>query len=163
MLDTANTSKILADEYKSFSTANPDNPDRPFLDFLQKTLDDHFQMADTSSGNFVITPPAGSLYFNKVSGNDMAYEIGRGCAEYWGKAIELGAPEVCLEVVSVSNDADKIEDLIGNDLLNVYEQSEPHFFNFVDVIYKHVKSIKWTIVEADEPNSCSATISGSVS
>jgi len=165
-LDTSGDAKKIGDFATGFIANNPPNPNREILDVVQTVLDNGFQVATKSGENFDITPPAGSLFINLVSGDTMPDEIGRACAEYWSKAIAIGAPEVCQdEVVSVSNDAGKIAAPIASGLraLGDAVPKTPIYFDFVNVIHTNVKTIVWTIVEDNKDGSCSSTVTGNVS
>jgi len=151
-LDIDKTAKILRDEYIPYSLSKPHNIGRVYLDFLQSKLDEGFQEAEESLSNFLITPPAGTLYINQISVYQMPEEIGRACAEYWVKAIGEGSPE-STSIKSVTNDAAKIADPIASELRSLRHMTRldrPYYYKFVEIIYRNVKTIEWTIEEEDQ-------------
>lgn len=159
--DALSISKAYDQHKKNFSL----NPGRELLDIIQDTIDDGFQEAKPSLNNFDITSPAGSLFIPMSSGVDMANLIGKACADYWSKAITPKIPVSCRSIISVVNDASKIEIPITKNLKTLSGKTEilkPLYYNFIDAIYKEVKTIKWTIMEADG-SGCSVTLTGAVS
>jgi hypothetical protein len=163
MLDTSKTALTLSTEYFSYKGTFP-NPHREYLDFLQTVLDTDFQKATTSLKNFLINPPAGSLYFEYTTPYDMPRIIGVECARYWSQAIGFGDPESCRQIDSVENDASKIAKPIEDELRNLITTRDlltPYYYRFVDIIYRNVKTIEWTIIESD--SDCDSTFTGTVS
>jgi len=162
-LNINKTAKILADEYITYSTSAPYNISRHYLDFLQSKLDKGFQEATESLKNFIISPPAGSLYINQIDPHYMPEEIGRACAEYWVKAIGFGKPEACNNIDSVINDAAKIANPIAQELRTLRYMkslSRPYYYKFVEIIYRNIKTIIWTIEESD--SDCGSTFTGNI-
>jgi len=120
-----------------------------FLDILQTIIDEDFQKGITSLKNVDITTPAGTLDFKEGPVSEMARNIATGCYEYWSKTIEpTGSPEED-EIVSVSNDAEKIIEPIVTRLLAIggNKSVSPSYIEFITVIYEEVMKIQWTVEE----------------
>jgi hypothetical protein len=84
-------------------------------------------------------------------------------ASYWSSQLTPGAPQFCSSIVSVTNDAAKIEAPIRSYLLGSYNGSEltPHYEHLFQFIESQVKSIIWTISESSK--DCSKTYTVTIS
>lgn len=144
-------------KYASLLTMDPFPGSSFLLDYIAEVLDSEFQKATPSLTNVDITPPAGSLSFPVASEELMPDIIGAQCAVYWSMTVTpTGIPvNTCTaipsSIVSVSNDADKIESVISSGLKALSGSTEPvtpHYLGFVNVIIDAVKTIMWTVNEA---------------
>ena len=141
-----------------------------FISMLETILDNAFQAATKSLTNFDITPPADTLHFPLTNLNGVKIltpeNIGLTCANYWSLAIAKGSPEKCSGIDSVENDASKIAAPIASELRalcfrSITSMSTPYYFEFIDIIFRNVKTIVWTIKESS--SKCSSTLTGNVS
>ena len=141
-----------------------------FMAMLENILDNAFQASTKSLTNFDITPPAGTLHFPLTLLNGVKIltpeNIGSTCANYWSLAIAKGSPVSCNGIDSVINDASKIAAPIASELRalsykSITSISTPYYFEFIDIIFRNVKTIVWTIKESD--STCNSTLTGTVS
>lgn len=166
-LNSKATAKILNDNLQPLLESKTEDA---FISILESTLDNAFQEATTSLKNFLLTPSAGTLKFTltDLNGTNVLTpeNIGLGCSTYWLLAIGPGDAESCTTVTSVINDASKIALPISSELKalskkSIDEVSEPNFYEMVDIIFKHVKTIIWEIGEIGP--TCNTTLKGTVS
>lgn len=155
-LNETRISNKMSDKYGNFCTDKSfDNNlynKRMFIDIWQEELDKEFQMADQSNNNFVITPPAGTLFFDFADtgfGEQMCRNISNGVCEYWSKAIGLGSPAHLDVIITVTNDALEHIEPLYNDIINIRTNSleSNYFLRIHEIIMKHVKEIIWTVTE----------------
>ena len=146
-----------------------------FKSELAKVLDEEFQNAekyvtmrngeDVSSENIEatnidITTPAGTLTipFLDFGSIDNLYILVDAIIEYWKNTVELtGTPVPCeeeedpnnIKIISVENDAEKIRDPLVNDILSLADGKthNPPYYDFFNIIFEHVRTIEWTIIE----------------
>ena len=161
MLDTSSTAATISSQYPNEKINFLDNDPSSYLRYIASVLDAGFQQATRTNPNIDITPPAGSLSFDICAPQEMANEIATKCALYWAATITpSGSPVACAAIVSVSNDAMKIIQPIVSGLLAIGGSRvpiEPYHYRFVDVIYEAVKTIIWSVTEADG-SGCNTTI-----
>lgn len=133
-----------------------------FIGELASKLDAAFQGGTLSALSVDITGVAGTLSFPDITHDNSLALISSKIKDYWVAAVGLGVPQSCYAVVSVTNDAAKIEQMIYDGLVALGGATTPEpnpFEGFVDVIFTAVKSIVWTVSEADaRPCSTNYTV-----
>jgi len=148
---------LLQSTISSFNTAT-------FLQTLSTIIDTNFQQATPSLPNIDITTPAGT--FNIAESGNMLNTIADACVAYWSNTVSpTGSPVSCSAIASVSNTASSIHPIIISGLLGITGRtvpSEPYYNEFIDVIFNAVKTIQWTVTEADG-TPCSATLTATIS
>lgn len=163
------TASKLSNKYSELLSMDTFPGDSFLLDYIASTLDAEFQKATPSLPNIDITTPAGTLNFPVADESQMASIIGKNCADYWSMTVAVTGipvnicPVVPSTIVSVTNDAAKIETIITNGILTLAGSAEPvvpNYLNFTDIIINAVKTITW-IVNEDvtylSPVPCSGT------
>jgi len=166
-LDSNREALTLLSKYTGLKSTGGDTNPQNHLDFVASVIDAGFQMAVKTLSNIDITPPAGSLVFPFDSVIRNPYMIGEQCSEYWCKTITTsGAPDTLDGIVSVTNDASKIAIPIANNLLALTgrkgTESKPLYFEFVDAIYKEVRTIKWTVTEIKYSDGSTTVLTNTV-
>ena len=76
-----------------------------------------------------------------------------------------GSPAALDVIVSVTNDAMKIALPIANNLLSATgktAESKPLYFDFVEAIYKEVRTIIWTITELKASDGSTSVLTNTV-
>ena len=133
-----------------------------FIKLIENELDKEFQKGKVTLENVDITTPKGSLHFDICRWEDVyrsCKEIGDKCASYWSKTIQpTGKPQSCRKITGVTNDASKIASPISTELCSLATSvriSEPFYYEFCNIILKHVKTIVWTVTESD--STCDST------
>lgn len=157
-LSESRISKETYKSYRNFCTSKTNDPqsyvERAFLDIWQKILDSEFQKASQSNKNFLITPPAGSLFFAfSNDGETMAKNIAIGVCTYWSKAIGKGENAYLDKVTDVQNDAMLHVGPLTADILSIRTNklaSQDQYFKLIhDKIISHITSMKWIVSEID--------------
>lgn len=136
-----------------------------FINQLASILDTHFQNGTLTATSVDLSPVAGTLNFLPITDETSLAVISSRIATYWVGAVGLGIPVNCAAVVSVTNDASKIEQMILDGLTALGGASAPednYFEHFVDVIFTAVKTIVWTVSEADA-TPCSSNYAVTIS
>lgn len=166
MLNERETAKNISDRLNGFK--GQDYYDNALEIGISGELDRGFQNATPSMGNVDISTEAGTLMITKKdNGVEQAYEIGTKIALYWASAIKpTGTPQGCRKIIAVANTALTIAEPIARDLLafdHIANYShDDHYLEFVKIIFKHIKTIVWTVAEGDS-SPCGASFVVTVS
>jgi len=150
---------------KGIPLSEPDEYGRTktLIDIMEEVIDDEFMMHTSSIASVIILPPKGSLSFGDIttSGSGLnSLNIATGVAKYWLASFAIpGMPMTCGFVVSSVNDAMKIVSPLKADLDAIADCSPhvPDYLDMCDAIIKHVKTINWTVTEADPSKPCTST------
>ena len=145
-LESVMTSFILSEPGPGFDNSSN----------IETIIDADFQLATPSMASVILTPPAGTFRLPRSTSMSNPMVIGLECARYWSLAIAPGAPQVLSSVTSVVNDASKIAGPITANLISLsggMTMLTPPFSEFMDCIYREVKSIIWTVTETSSTSS----------
>ena len=154
LISTATASKLESEMVRFISIQSASGFDNSSA--IETIIDADFQLATPSMASVVLAPPAGTFRLPRSTSMSNPMAIGLECARYWSLAIAPGAPQVHSSVDSVVNDASKIASPIANNLITLsggMTMLTPSYVEFVDCIYREVKTIIWTVVESSSTSS----------
>jgi len=171
MFEPTRVAKEWRDIYTTDALKQPDWTKLKYFVIMDKVLDKWFQKCDRiPCQNFDITPPAGTLQaFSKITklytDQNTAYKnawiIAEGIMKYWSKAIKPAEPCKLSKVTQVINDALIHIEPLANDIIKIRSKKEHNgYLDLATIIYKHIKSITWEIIEEDSVSK--TTIIGQV-
>lgn len=129
-------------------------------------MDNYILQYDADANNGVFTMPAVVMIsmpemlrfqYTTCPGPDMPKKI----ADYWKAQVTPGSPQVCSSIVSISNDAQKIQEPIAAYMCGwaINNESNPPYAHLFEFIENQVKSIVWTIEEVGPECKTSYTVS----
>ena len=128
---------------------------------IETIMDADFQLGTPSMPSVLLAPPAGTFRLPRSTSMSNPMDIGLECARYWSLANDPGAPSVLSSIVGISNDASKIAGPIAANLTALSSGSTmlmPSYAEFIDCIYREVKTIIWSVTETSGPSTTTYTV-----